>query len=85
MRNSAAANIYGTGKSRSKPLHKRSIKNIMKQQRGYIKTMALYDAVIKKTATPIKINMLKSRFAVKQGIQTMISAAKKPFKLNINK
>ncbi len=89
MRNQLVAHIYGTGKSRSKPLRQKSIRNQLKQHRGYIKTMALYDAVIKRTSTPIKINMLKSRFAVKQGIQSMIATAKtktkSTFKLNINK
>ncbi|HFD32067.1 MAG TPA: hypothetical protein ENJ28_05065 [Gammaproteobacteria bacterium] len=87
MRNPTAIATHGTGKSRSKPLHKmhhqgtQPSKKILAQQRGYLKLMNLYAAVIKKTAKPVEVRMNKTRFAVKQGIAAMKSG----FKLNINK
>lgn len=87
MRNPTAIATHGTGKSRSKPLHKmhhqgkQPSKKILAQHRGYLKLMNLYNAVIKKTAKPVTVHMKKTRFAVKQGIAAMKSG----FKLNINK
>lgn len=91
MRNQLVAHIYGTGKSRSKPLHKMHhqhkgktpSKKMITRYHGYRKMMELYDAVIRKTAKPITVHMKKSRFAIKQAMNLMASAVK-PKKLKLN-
>lgn len=87
MRNPTAIATHGTGKSRSKPLHKRPIKNLIAQQRGYQRLMNTYDRVIKRTAKPVTVRMSKMRSAVQRGINQMKFAPKKPapFKINIGK
>ena len=66
MRSPTAIATHGTGKSRSKPLYRRSLKNVMIQHRGYIKIMRFYDAMIKKTAPVKKVHMKKLNFAIKK-------------------
>ena len=92
MRNPAVANIYGHGKSRSKPLCKRPTKNIIAQQKGYQKSMALYEAVIKKTAPVRIIKLSKLSLGIKKGIYNIpknivksIGKSKSEFKLNFGK
>jgi len=83
MRNQLVASTYGTGKSRSKPLYRKSLRNVLIQHRGYLKLMKFYDAMIKKTA-PVKIvHMSKMRQAVQRGLLSM-KGPKRPLKLNLH-
>ena len=83
MRSPTAIATHGTGKSRSKPLHKRSIRNLIAQHKGYQKTMALYDAVIRKTAPVKTVHMSKLRQSIQRGLISM-KGKKRPLKLNIH-
>lgn len=83
MRNPAVAKYYGTGKSRSKPLYLKSLRNVLIQHRGYLKLQAFYDAMIKKTAPVKTVHMSKMRQAVQRGLVSM-KGKKRPLKLNIH-
>lgn len=87
MRNPAAAHIYGHGKSRSKPLCRKSMRNILIQHRGSLKLQKLFDKVIKKTAPVRLIKLSKLSLGIKKGIHTAMKNAAKIVpkkKLNIN-
>ena len=91
MRSPTAIATHGTGKSRSKPLHKmhhqgsQPSKKLMAQHRGYTRLMNTYDRVIKRTGKIITVRLNPVRATVRDYINKMKPTLKKsPFKLNIN-
>ena len=85
MRNPTAIATHGTGKSRSKPIYRKSIRNVLIQHKGYLKLSKFLYAMIKKTAPVKTVRMSKLRQSIQRGLHQMKFDKKKPIKLNIKK
>lgn len=89
MRNPDVAAIYGHGRSRSKPLYRKSLCNVLIQHRGRLKLGMWLDRIIKQSTPVKKVSMKKLNIAIQRGIADLKNKAiaavvpKKKFKLNI--